>query len=79
MATSTGQVGDQQLPVPSWGPSHCWHGDQQLPVLSRGPSHCWHRSKRTQGQRQNLESQARQGGCAWGSGILPPVNRCFAK
>lgn len=54
-------------------------GTRQLPVPSRAPSHCWDVSEQIQGQSQNLESQARQGGCAWGSGMLPPASRCFAK
>lgn len=30
-------------------------------------------------QRQHLESRAKQGDCAWGSGMLPPADRSFAK
>lgn len=63
----------------SLGSQHRVGGTGQLPVPSRGPSHCWHGSEWTQGQRQNLESRARQGGCAWGSGMLPSANKCFAK
>lgn len=50
-------------------------GTGQPPVPFRGPSHCWDGSDWSQGQ--SLESQARQGCCAWGSGMLPATNKSF--